>query len=312
MASEGGGVVVPVTNWDVFTEDFWEQWPTADSRRAPDFARQAWVAKNVGWFTKEAWKDPAQRAQLIAEAFRIWQASKFSDPRSKLARHAAKTDAGREFLRQHTARSQGTSTPPATPTRPVTTQQKLVELLRIAAEQYRKFLQQRAAAEQQRAQLRALRQRQQLLTGGSSMPFPSLGFSTGSLGSVVPSGGGGSWLDVLPGLVGAASPLITQLLGEQEASEAPDILERLGMATGLEGAVEREAAFWYPTASGVRPAREIMARNPMTGRLGTWRYMGRPVLYSGDLATCKRVGKIAGRVSRFSGRRGSLRRGRRR
>jgi hypothetical protein len=138
------------------------------------------------------------------------------------------------------------------------------------------------------------------------MPFPQLlgGFSSASgsmsLPAVTTSGG---WL---PSLIGAATPLITRLLSEQESEERPDILERIGMATGVEGAIEREATFWLPTRSGVRPNAEILARNPVTGRMGTWRYMGRPVLFSGDLATCRRVAKISARTARYS-RRGSLR-----
>lgn len=317
MAGEGGGTGVPF-NPNVFTEDFWEQWPTADDRRAPDYARQDWVRKVVPWFTREGWRDKAQRALLIGDAFRVWQNLKMADPGSKVARHFAKTAAGRELLRTTSAATQ-TSSPPTIPSSgptgipnlgAMTTQEKLALLLRIALEQYSSYREQRAAKAAARAQAKALR--------SSSMPFPSLGGSFsfsptlgGGLGGLGSSLGGGGWLDALPSIVGAASPLISRLF-EQEATDAPDMLERLGMATGLEGAVEREATFWLPTRTGVTANREIVARNPVTGRMAVWRHMGRPVLYSGDLATCKRVGKIAGRVGRY-GRRSlpRARRGRR-
>ncbi len=51
------------------------------------------------------------------------------------------------------------------------------------------------------------------------------------------------------------------------------------------------------------PLREISQRDPVTGTMHVWRHMGRPVLYSGDLATCKRVGRIARRARITSGRR---------
>ncbi len=46
------------------------------------------------------------------------------------------------------------------------------------------------------------------------------------------------------------------------------------------------------------PVREIQAVNPDTGKIGVWKYMGRPILYTGDLAACKRVQRISRRVAR--------------
>jgi len=100
---------------------------------------------------------------------------------------------------------------------------------------------------------------------------------------------------------------LLSLLGEQGALESPDILERIGGGLGLEGDIEREATFYRPTRSGFAAVPEIMARNPATGRINTWRNAGRPVLYSGDLATCKRVNKIGSRFARVANRRAGRR-----
>lgn len=121
--------------------------------------------------------------------------------------------------------------------------------------------------------------------------------------------GGGSMSGVPVG--GALGGALMALLGEQGAMDSPDLLESLGMATGLEGAIEREATFYVPTPSGVRAVPEIQARNPVTGRVNTWKNMGRPVLYSGDLQTCKRVNRISARVGRVARRRGLVPRRRR-
>jgi len=43
----------------------------------------------------------------------------------------------------------------------------------------------------------------------------------------------------------------------------------------------------------VRAARTVIVQNPASGKLHWYRNMGRPVLWSGDIATCKRVDKIA-------------------
>lgn len=311
MAGEGGGGggggAIP---WDEEREKYGVFTYFMGRNRPPDYTQKGWVAKHVPWFTNEAWKNPETRRILVDAAYQVWRNLKLADPRSDLSRKASKTAAGREMLRatRHAqANQQQPPDPPPTRQGPVTTTDRVLELVRLWLQSRQQEEQARAARRQQRAAARV----------GGSMPFPQLsggfGFSPNlSLPSVGGGGFASSLLDALPGVLTAASPLIANLF-EQEATEAPDLLERLGLATGLEGAVEREATFWIPTASGVRANPEIMARNPVTGRLSTWKNMGRPVLYSGDLATCKRVNKISSRVARVA-RRGSLpaRRARRR
>lgn len=55
----------------------------------------------------------------------------------------------------------------------------------------------------------------------------------------------------------------------------------------------------FPTGrTRVTPTPTIMERNPQSGRLHVWKHMGTPVLFSGDLAACKRVTKVASRARR--------------
>jgi len=51
----------------------------------------------------------------------------------------------------------------------------------------------------------------------------------------------------------------------------------------------------------VSPRSLVMTLNPANGNPVFFRHVGRPVLYSGDLATCKRVKKISARVRRSVG-----------
>jgi len=108
----------------------------------------------------------------------------------------------------------------------------------------------------------------------------------------------GTGLGALAGGLGFLDP---------EAMEESTLLERLG----LEGDLERETTLWRRTASGFSPVRTVFARHPTNGSIKAWEYRGQPVLYSGDLATCKRVNKIARRAAARSGLR-IARRGRRR
>lgn len=112
-------------------------------------------------------------------------------------------------------------------------------------------------------------------TGASGVPMAS---------SLLPA--------TLPTATGAAAVLGTLLGGQPGAMEEGGILE------GLESDIEREVSLWR-RASGVggrvSPVRTVFARHPQTGSIAAWGYLGKPVLYTGDLATCKRVRKIARR-----------------
>ncbi len=48
----------------------------------------------------------------------------------------------------------------------------------------------------------------------------------------------------------------------------------------------------------VRAAREVQFMNPVTGKIVTYLNAGRPVLFTGDFAACKRVNRIAARARR--------------
>lgn len=72
----------------------------------------------------------------------------------------------------------------------------------------------------------------------------------------------------------------------------PELYERF---SGLIGG--QTTMFRYGDAR-VTPVREIQATNPKTGKIEVWKHMGRPLLYTGDLAACRRVSKISRRVAR--------------
>lgn len=110
-------------------------------------------------------------------------------------------------------------------------------------------------------------------TGASGVP----------VGAMTLGGLGAGALGALGGLAGLG-------LGEEPGTlEEAGVLERLG----LEGDLERTATLWRRTPSGFRAVRELNARHPITGRIAAWTYRGRPLLYSGDLAICRDVSRVA-------------------
>lgn len=80
----------------------------------------------------------------------------------------------------------------------------------------------------------------------------------------------------------------------------PGVSELLGLAPQqqqlINGGGGACPGFFAPGAMTSRPVSEISVMNPATGRTHVWKHMGRPILFSGDVATCKRVGKIARRA----------------
>jgi hypothetical protein len=106
------------------------------------------------------------------------------------------------------------------------------------------------------------------------------------------------------GTAGALGGALGALLGEE-----PGVLSEGGIfeGLGLEGDIERTATLWKRTPTGFRAVRTLTAAHPTTGSLSTWVNMGRPVLYTGDLAACKRVNRIAARTARVARRRGVVR-----
>jgi hypothetical protein len=131
----------------------------------------------------------------------------------------------------------------------------------------------------------AERAARELRRGGMGMTVASAG-PPGMSALVAPAVAPGA---VLGPLLGGG--VLGGMLGGQ-----PGTLEEGGILETFETDLEREAVFWRRgTGASVRPVREIFARHPVTGALRTWEYRGQPILYSGDLAVCKRVNKIARR-----------------
>ncbi len=113
----------------------------------------------------------------------------------------------------------------------------------------------------------------------------------------------------------AAFPVSRTAIGGQQAGLfplIPGIAELLGLNGGVGTALQQRQAgalavspgrFFQPTMTSVVPIRDLTDVNPATGKTHFWRHMGTPVLFSGDLATVKRVSRIASRVNRRLGRR---------
>jgi len=77
----------------------------------------------------------------------------------------------------------------------------------------------------------------------------------------------------------------------------PELTERIG------GLVRGQTTFFVQSPPGLRPQKDITQQNPVTGKIEFWRHMGRPVLFTGDLATVRRVSRVASRLNRRLGRR---------
>lgn len=84
----------------------------------------------------------------------------------------------------------------------------------------------------------------------------------------------------------------------------------LNLLPGGGGMAGDEVQLWARRSGDSRayPQRTVFSFNPDTGAIGAWEYAGKPVLYSRDLAVCKRVNRItrrsAGRVGLRFRRRG--------
>ncbi len=66
-------------------------------------------------------------------------------------------------------------------------------------------------------------------------------------------------------------------------------------------------SFFRPGGMTARPTRFITATNPATGALTFWEHAGQPIMFSRDLAVCKRVRRIAGKAGTVARRRTSRR-----
>lgn len=121
--------------------------------------------------------------------------------------------------------------------------------------------------------------------------------------AAAPGGYGGGYTNAswdMPSIIGGAMNLFggesampaVVTPGTQGGGFGTELMER------LRGAVGGQTTMYQYGGESVRAVREIQAVNPKTGKIGIWRYMGHPILYSGDLATCKRVARISRRVAR--------------
>jgi hypothetical protein len=115
--------------------------------------------------------------------------------------------------------------------------------------------------------------------GGSVM-----GFNPGTLGY---SQGSGGWIDAARGALGIPSGGIFGL----DNSPIDYTVPMGGVASGSSSTA---GPFRVGAVQRVTPNREISVTGP-NGKVYTWVYRGRPILYSGDLACARRVGKLLGR-----------------
>lgn len=115
--------------------------------------------------------------------------------------------------------------------------------------------------------------------------YPSVAGALGALGGYLwGQNGGNGGMPAFPSVVTDPGTTGGGLGGE--------IMER------LRGVVGGQTTMFRYGGQRVSPVREIQALHPETGRICTWKYMGRPILYSGDLAACRRVSRVARRVAR--------------
>jgi len=105
--------------------------------------------------------------------------------------------------------------------------------------------------------------------------------------------GGGPW----SGGYGGVLPMPT--LAMPGGSPLVPSISDLGGVMATQGAGGLSTP-WAPGRTGAR-AKTFVVPNPVTGSPVWFKPAGRPVLWSGDLATCKRVRKIAGHARRRLG-----------
>lgn len=143
---------------------------------------------------------------------------------------------------------------------------------------------------------RAARSARRAGVGGSASGVPlGIEYESGAYGTPILGARFAPSTLTGPLMRGAATGALGALLGGE-----PGAMEEGGLLEGLESEIEREAVLWTrPSGIGgrVTPVRTVYARHPQSGAIRAWGYLGSPVLYSGDLATCKRVNRIARRAA---------------
>lgn len=132
--------------------------------------------------------------------------------------------------------------------------------------------------------------------------------------------GFGGFLGGLADLASAAAPIVGQFVGRPGAVAATPValpggaittgrgdlpglqIPFTGLTLGADpsaGMVMLSSPF-RPTMAGAA-SKIFVLPNPVTGKATWFRPAGRPILWSGDLTTCKRVKRIARRARRSGG-----------
>lgn len=125
---------------------------------------------------------------------------------------------------------------------------------------------------------------------GGQQPMTMHAALPGGAPIVQQAGLGGGALAGIAGLLGAgAGALVRQFAPGQQPSFAPDFNLPFG------------GTFFRPTMRGVTAKHLVMLMHPVTGNPVWYRNVGRPILFSGDAATCRRVRKVSGKAFRSSG-----------
>jgi hypothetical protein len=104
----------------------------------------------------------------------------------------------------------------------------------------------------------------------------------------------------------ALEPFFPLLYADDLVRGARGVVGGNGMANGNGGAMvphAQHSPFSRINRTNIRMMSEVQVQHPETGKVYTYKNMGRPVLYSGDLAASKRVRKVAARARRASGKR---------
>ncbi len=129
-------------------------------------------------------------------------------------------------------------------------------------------------------------------SGGMNQPTFLPGFQQASL------------MPMLPGAIGAVRGLLPSIGGIGAGAVGGEMADWIQNLLGSGGAstLDDSAAFTDPVPGSCRPKPHVKL-NPCTGK-GTWFVpRGRPLVYSGDLAACRRVDRVAKRLTKSMPRR---------
>lgn len=117
----------------------------------------------------------------------------------------------------------------------------------------------------------------------------------GDLGLSWPGSNGnssmGGWGDLLRGGLDLAAQYLSLPQGSDVDLPGYDMGSGDPMSTST----------WTQGGAGYRQLQTLVIPSP-DGKLGFWKAAGRPILFAGDLAACKRVNRVAARAARTMGR----------